>query len=196
MSPLEPRDPEPSWPDNRLVSECLDGNDRAWSALVEKYKNLVYSIAIRRGAPPEEAADLFQSVWLQVHSKLDTLRKRDSLRSWLISMTVNQCYHWRQKYSRRSIREGQGLVELEHDPRFASEPVDITEVEKEEQVQMAIADLPARCQELIRLLFYTRPPLPYREVASRLGLAIGSIGFTRGRCLKKLQELLEKRQIH
>lgn len=195
MSLLGPRRPETSWSDKRLVNECLEGNDQAWSALVEKYKNLVYSIALRRGAPPEEAADLFQSVWLQVHSKLSTLRKRDSLRSWLISMTNNQCYHWRQKYSRQSMQEGQGLLELEHDPRFASEQIDITETEKEEQVQLAISELPPRCQELIRLLFYTQPPLPYREVASRLGLAIGSIGFIRGRCLKKLQELLEKRQI-
>jgi RNA polymerase sigma factor (sigma-70 family) len=195
MRPPESHEPEIAWPDQRLVDECLEGNDQAWAALVEKYKNLVYSITLRRGAPPEEAADLFQSVWLQVHSKLDTLRKRDSLRSWLISMTINQCYHWRQKYSRRALQERQGLMGLDRDPRFASEPVDITEAEREEQVQIAIGELPARCQELIRLLFYTQPPLPYREVASHLGLAIGSIGFIRGRCLKKLQELLEERQI-
>lgn len=195
MSPPEPGEPESSWPDHDLVAECLEGNDQAWAALVEKYKNLVYSIALRRGAPPEEAADLFQTVWLQVHAKLATLRKRDSLRSWLISMTINQCYHWRQKYSRRNLQEGLGLGGMEHDPRFASEPVDITEAEKEEQVQLAIGDLPDRCQELIRLLFYTQPSLPYREVASHLGLAIGSIGFIRGRCLKKLQGLLEQRQI-
>ena len=48
-----------------------------------------------------------------------------------------------------------------------------------------------RCQEMIRLLFFSDPPLPYNEVAQRLGLATGSIGFIRGRCLKKLQSVLE-----
>jgi DNA-directed RNA polymerase specialized sigma24 family protein len=43
---------------------------------------------------------------------------------------------------------------------------------------------------MIRLLFYVEPPLPYREVAQRLGLAVGSIGFIRGRCLKRLQKTL------
>ena len=53
--------------------------------------------------------------------------------------------------------------------------------------------LSPRCREMVRLLFYENPPLPYAEVAQRMGLATGSIGFIRGRCLKKLQQLLEKR---
>ena len=41
-------------------------------------------------------------------------------------------------------------------------------------------------------LFFSEPPLPYAEVAKRrLGLATGSIGFIRGRCLKKLQRALQ-----
>ena len=45
---------------------------------------------------------------------------------------------------------------------------------------------------MIRLLFYEEPPVPYRDLAERLGLATGSIGFIRGRCLKRLQRALEK----
>jgi hypothetical protein len=43
---------------------------------------------------------------------------------------------------------------------------------------------------MIRLLFYEQPPLPYNEVAQRLGLATGSIGFIRGRCLKQMENAL------
>jgi len=43
----------------------------------------------------------------------------------------------------------------------------------------------------VRLLFYEQPPIPYDEVARRLGLATGSIGFIRGRCLKKLRANLK-----
>ena len=45
---------------------------------------------------------------------------------------------------------------------------------------------------MIRLLFYADPPLPYREVARRLGLATGSIGFIRGRCLRRLEKTLRE----
>ena len=56
----------------------------------------------------------------------------------------------------------------------------------------AVARLPPRCQEMIRLLFYQQPPMSYRDLAARLGLATGSIGFIRGRCLKRLQRTLEE----
>jgi DNA-directed RNA polymerase specialized sigma24 family protein len=46
---------------------------------------------------------------------------------------------------------------------------------------------------MIDLLFFEQPPLRYAEVASRLGLAPGSIGFIRGRCLKRLKKYLEER---
>jgi DNA-directed RNA polymerase specialized sigma24 family protein len=45
---------------------------------------------------------------------------------------------------------------------------------------------------MMRLLFWENPPLPYAEVALRLGLATGSIGFIRGRCLDRLQKALEE----
>jgi DNA-directed RNA polymerase specialized sigma24 family protein len=55
-----------------------------------------------------------------------------------------------------------------------------------------VGALSPRCQEIVRLLFYEQPPLPYKELAERLGLATGSIGFIRGRCLASLQRALEK----
>jgi DNA-directed RNA polymerase specialized sigma24 family protein len=55
-----------------------------------------------------------------------------------------------------------------------------------------VAQLSPRCQEIIRLLFYEQPPLAYRDLAARLGLATGSIGFIRGRCLKRLQRAIER----
>jgi DNA-directed RNA polymerase specialized sigma24 family protein len=58
-------------------------------------------------------------------------------------------------------------------------------------VREATAQLPPRCRELVDLLFYQEPPLAYAEVARRLGLASGSIGFIRGRCLKRLRKVLE-----
>ncbi len=109
-------------------------------------------------------------------------------------MTVNKCYHWRQKQHRLNRRESSGFEEDELDRQATLEPPDVTARETQLLVQRAVAELPPRCQELIRLLFYTQPPLPYREVAKRLDLAVGSIGFIRGRCLKKLHKILASKQ--
>jgi len=42
------------------------------------------------------------------------------------------------------------------------------------------------------MLFFEGSARPYQEIAKELGIATGSIGFIRGRCLKKLRQALEK----
>ena len=68
----------------------------------------------------------------------------------------------------------------------------IEQAEREQLVRDAVTALSSRCREIIRLLFYEQPPVPYKDLAERLGLATGSIGFIRGRCLASLQRALEK----
>jgi RNA polymerase sigma factor (sigma-70 family) len=65
------------------------------------------------------------------------------------------------------------------------------EVQREQSLREAIATLPPRCKRMVGMLFFEDPPRPYQEVAKQLNLATGSIGFIRGRCLKKLRRLLE-----
>jgi RNA polymerase sigma factor (sigma-70 family) len=185
--------PLSSWSDTRLIRECLAGNEQAWAALINRYKRLIYSIPIKYGARPEDAADILQAVCIELFSELSNLRKTESLKSWLISVTAHQAFHWKK-------RQRPGQVDLDGmEPEVADAQVRATdilapelleEVEQEQMVREAIRQLPPRCAEMVRLLFYEHPPLPYAEVARRLGLATGSIGFIRGRCLKRLEKNL------
>lgn len=183
--------PEPSWPDRRLVEQCLGGSEAAWHALVDKYKKLVYAVIMKYRPTQEESADLFQGVWLDVFNDLPQLRNRDAVKPWLISLVRNKCFHWKKKRTRRQGHEV-GTEEPEHLEALAVEvPTFVEDLERDQLVREAILGLSDRCREMVRLLFFHRPPLPYKEVAERLGLAVGSIGFIRGRCLKKLQKGLE-----
>ncbi len=192
-SPAPPRvrGPDRTWSDARLIRGCLKGDDRAWSALLEKYQNLIYSVPMKYGAGREDAADVFQAVCLELFSELPRLRKRSAFRSWLITVTAHQSLKWKRKTQRRAEDEltAESAEHLEAEP--SSDLVE--QVQREQALREAFAELPPRCQEMITLLFYRDPPLPYRDVARKLGLATGSIGFIRGRCLKRLQRLLDAR---
>ena len=182
--------PDVSWSDPRLIRACLSGNEHAWSALIAKYKHLIYSVPMKYGASPEDAADIFQSVCLELFSELPRLRKPAALRGWLITVAAHQAFHWKRRVRRRAEDE---LTDLEAETIGTDPSRDlIVQVEREQMLREAVAGLPPRCQEMIRLLFYQQPQLSYREVAERLGLATGSIGFIRGRCLKRLQRTLER----
>ena len=184
--------PAPSWPDRRLVEACLGGSDRAWRALVDKYQKLVYAVIMKYRPDQEAAADLFQAVWLDVFNDLQTLRDRDAVKPWLMSLTRNKCFHWKRKRSRINDHEvlGEGPADLESQARIEAEFAD--ELIRDQLVREAVAGLGDRCRKMIHLLFFAQPPLPYKEVAARLGLATGSIGFIRGRCLRRLQQRLEE----
>ena len=185
--PVEP--PSISGTDEQLVRACLAGNEDAWTALIDRYKNLIYSVPIRGGASPQDAADVFQAVCLELFGELARLRRVGSLRSWLITIASHKLYHLR-KQQRRPIDslddQSQAIDELAVIPA----PV-LEQIEREQQVREAILTLPPRCRELVRLLFYEHPPRPYRDIARQLGLSVGSIGFIRGRCLARLERLLQ-----
>ncbi len=190
MRPEQPlRGPDVTWKDDRLVRACLNGDERAWSALIQKYKNLIFSIPVKYGAGQEDAADIFQSVCMEIFTELPRLRDPGAFRSWLITVTAHQAFHWKK----RTRRRGEEALSSEEET-LATEPSPdlIEQVEQEQVLREAIARLSPRCQELIKLLFYTQPQMPYRDVAKTLGVATGSIGFIRGRCLARLLKTLEQ----
>lgn len=176
--------------DARLVRECLNGSEAAWAALVEKYKRLIYAIPYKYNAGAEDAADIFQAVCLELFSELPKLRKTDSLRSWLITVTTHKCIHWKRK--QLPIGGGVDSNNIEELAGAVPHPQILEEAAREQMLRDAMARLSPRCREIIRMLFYEQPPVPYEEVAHRLGLATGSIGFIRGRCLKRLERTLEE----
>ena len=189
-TPLERlRGPDTTWKDDRLVRACLNGDERAWSALIQKYKNLIFSIPVKYGAGPEDAADIFQSVCMELFTELPRLRDPGAFRSWLITVTAHQAFHWKRKTRRRGE---EALSSEEETLASAPSPDLIEQVEQEQVLREAIARLSARCQTLIRLLFYTQPQMSYKDVAKTLGVATGSIGFIRGRCLTRLLKTLEQ----
>ncbi len=181
--------PSPHWHDRDLVSTCLAGDQRAWDAIIAKYKNLVYSAPVRYRMQPEDAADVFQAVWAELFSELQNLRDVDALRTWLVKVALNKCYHWKRRQTREPVNDGGSSAMHVPDPQplFPDQQEDL---ERQQRLAEAITRLPERCQTMIQLLFFADPPKPYAEVAEELGLATGSIGFIRGRCLKKLRQAL------
>jgi RNA polymerase sigma factor (sigma-70 family) len=183
---------DPSWPDARLVRECIRGSDDAWAALLEKYKNLVYSIPLKQGIPRDAAADIFQRVCLLLLAELPQLRKAEALPMWLIRVTARECLRWRrqeQPHGRREDPES-ALALAEAEGPLPEET--LRQLANEQMLRDAVNGLTPRCRELIGMLFFEDPPRPYVEVARSLGLAGGSIGFIRGRCLARLRRALEK----
>lgn len=95
--------------DDRLVRECLKGEEEAWAALIEKYKNLIFSIPIKYGLSQDEAADIFQAVCLEMLAELPKLRQPRALPKWLMQVTYHKCLHCKRQQQRTVSSDSSGV---------------------------------------------------------------------------------------
>jgi RNA polymerase sigma factor (sigma-70 family) len=196
-SPIDSSSPHSSLlqsSDERLIGDCLKGDQEAWGALIDKYKNLIYSIPIKLGMH-QDAGDIFQSVCVDLLSELPRLREHRALPKWLMQTCYHKCLHYQRAAERLVELPPEGADTAGASPASLDELPEhmLLQIEQEQILRNAISELPEKCERMVRLLFFEIPPRPYENIAKELGMAKGSIGAIRGRCLAYLRKLLEKR---
>ena len=184
------KEPAKSPGDETLVRQCLAGNESAWSALLDRYKALIYSVPVKFGLPPQDAADVFQTTCLELLVRLPELRDARALPKWLIQVAWHQCCQWKRQQQHTVSRDAQENPVEPQTPAVAESLV--RETEEEQMLREAVQGLAPRCRRLVELLFYSEAARPYSEIAAELGVAVGSIGFIRQKCLERLRRRLDK----
>jgi RNA polymerase sigma factor (sigma-70 family) len=169
-----------------LVTRARNGDKQAWNALVERYAPLIWSICSRHRLGGTHADDVGQSVWLQLVDQLDKVRDPAALPGWLATTTRRECARaLRAAHGPHAARYALDAETVPDDQaRMAEQQVLVAE--RHAALREAFAHLPPCDQQLIALLIQD-PPVPYAEIGARLGIPVGSIGPTRGRCLDKLR---------
>jgi len=179
-----------AWDDVDLIGACLEGNEQAWTILIERYSRLIYTIPLRFGLSKPVADEIFQETCLILLEKLDTLRDRQRIGSWLVTVTRRACI---QRWRRKSANP----VDLQ-DSHKASDDIEneVLRVEQQYLVKRALENLGPRCQRLLKWLFFDAASPSYDDIAEKLDIPKGSIGPTRSRCLDKLrQEIVKLEQL-
>jgi RNA polymerase sigma factor (sigma-70 family) len=172
-----------------LVRRAAGGDRQAWERLVDQYARLIWSITADFRLSESDAADVAQTTWLRLLEHIDRIEHPDRVGSWLAATARNECL--RSLAARKRVIVSQDEVEL--NCTAANEPeVDerLLADERSRVVRDALSCLPRRWQRLLELLM-ADPPASYAEISDQLGLPVGSIGPTRGRCLAQLRVLLQ-----
>ena len=181
--------------DAGLVKRCRQGDQAAWDTLVERYQRLIYAIPRRSGLSEEQAADVFQEVFLTLVEKIDAIEQPERIRSWIV--TTAKFKTW------GVIRGSKGLYSPDTEEEMEAEMAAITDkspladdllIELEEQhlIRTALTSLEQRCQQILSMIYLCDPAASYAEVAAAIGVGETSISPLRSRCLKKLEKVLTK----
>jgi RNA polymerase sigma factor (sigma-70 family) len=145
-----------------------------------RYQRLVYSVAHTVCPQQEDAADVFQQVWVELYQQLADLRNIEALPAWLITVTRRQAMHFM-----RSKRVSEQLDVDVPDPAQK-----LSAIEHEHAIERALDQISERCRRLIDLLYFRVDEPSYAEIAKVMQIPVPSIGPTRARCLDKLKKLL------
>ena len=169
-----------------LVTRAHDGDQQAWNTLVERYSPLLWSICRTYRLAGPDADDVSQNVWLILAGRLDTLRNPAALPSWLATTTRRECARAWRATARSQTAVPMPDMENIPDPLAKTAEQQLLAAERHAALHQALASLPPDDQRLISLLI-ADPPVPYAAISAELGIAVGSIGPTRARCLDKLR---------
>jgi RNA polymerase sigma factor (sigma-70 family) len=172
-----------------LVKRASNGDQAAWDVLVDRYTNLLWSVARGYRLERADAADVIQVAWLRLVEHLPRLRDPERVGAWLATTVRRECL---QVIATRKRRGGPVEDEILTSLPDDAAPVDarLLADERDRALWQAFAGMPDRCQRLLRILMADPPP-SYQDVAETLSMPVGSIGPTRARCLERLRTLLD-----
>jgi RNA polymerase sigma factor (sigma-70 family) len=135
----------------------------------------------------ETAEDVIQSTWLALVRRREAIIEPAAIGGWLTTTARREAWRVSKTATRAvAVEDDELAFRL---PQQRSAEVSAVEIDENRQLWAAVDELPERCRRLLRIVAFENRP-DYSRLAVDLGMPVGSIGPTRGRCLAKLRVAL------
>ncbi|SDE17407.1 RNA polymerase sigma factor, sigma-70 family [Streptomyces prasinopilosus] len=180
-----------------LVRSAAGGDAAAWKAIVEGLGPLVWSVVRAHRLSDADAHEVYQTVWFRFAQNLGRIREPEKTGAWLASTARHECLKVLRNARRLTLTDDPRLLDrVSEDGTPEQSLLEAEEAaaqsERVRRMWQEFEELGDRCRQLLRVLIASPPP-SYQEVSAALGIAVGSIGPLRQRCLRRLRARLEAR---
>jgi RNA polymerase sigma factor (sigma-70 family) len=170
-----------------LFTAFRDGDESTMSQLVELLTPILWHTVRAQRLDHQSAEDVIQMTWLALVRNAHSIAEPKAVLQWLIVTARREA--WRT--TKRDDRVEPTDFDDDDITGAADEAPEDLVLRRDDDVRLwqHIAQLPERCRALLRVIAFADRP-DYAAVAESLGMPVGSIGPTRGRCLAKLRQQL------
>lgn len=180
-----------------LVQSAAGGDAAAWKAIVEGLGPLVWSVVRAHRLSDADAHEVCQTVWFRFAQNLGRIREPEKTGAWLASTARNECLKVLRNARRLTLTDDPQLLDRVSEDGTPEQSLleaedAAAQSERVRRLWQEFEELGDRCRQLLRVLIASPPP-SYQEVSAALGIAVGSIGPLRQRCLRRLRARLEAR---
>lgn len=179
-----------------LIDELRDGDMTALAILVEKYKRLVYRVAVQITKNHEDANDVMQDTFLKVYESIHSFRKEAAFETWLYRIVVNHAMNLVKCRERRRESPLSGTSEMKIHPDLrrstdlANNPhLHLERKERQRWVTQAVNSLPLKQRTVV--ILHEFEGLTHPEIASILNCSEGTVRSRLHYARHKLKDLLK-----
>jgi RNA polymerase sigma factor (sigma-70 family) len=190
-------------PAETLVARATDafaryqaGDRAAFDTLVETVTPLMWRTVRGAGLDQVSSEDVLQTVWMSLLHSAGGIRDPQTIVKWLLTSTRRESWRVSRRFRADSAQSGAVFgvdeEELMAVPEQRDGPEDVVfRDDRQHRLWQHVQSLSARCRQLVGVIAFADKP-DYAHLAEALGMPVGSIGPTRGRCLAKLRALLAR----
>jgi len=97
--------------DNFYIDKVLNGDVNAYASLVDKHKNMIFSIALKIVRNREDAEEIAQDVFVKVYQSLVTFKKESKFSTWLYRIVYNAAISKTRKKNLETTNINYDIVE-------------------------------------------------------------------------------------
>jgi len=174
--------------DHVYIDRIKNGDPSSYSSLVDRYKNMVYTIAVKILTDPEDAQDAAQESFIKAYQQLHSFQGKSKFSTWLYTIVYRTAVSKLKENRISTVSISEELHDqytLDHD----ATGIDQLQVKQQRKyVQQAIQKLP-KTEALLITLYYINE-IPTKEIQEITGLSLANIKIQLFRARKKLEREL------
>ena len=183
--------------DETLVAMYANGNNDAFDALLERYKQTIHSYIYFSVRDHDLTEDIFQETFVKVITTIRQGRYTESgrFKAWITRIAHNLIIdHFRQERNENTISNDEVAVDLFNDMHLSDKTIEELLVNNQvfEDIKKMIRYLPANQREVLEMRYYGE--LSFKEIAARTGVSINTaLGRMRYAILNMRRMMAENR---
>jgi RNA polymerase sigma-70 factor (ECF subfamily) len=187
--------------DFKLIDRATNGDEKAYTELMKRYKKPVYHTLLKMVRNPDDADDLTIEAFAKAFRNLPKFKKEYTFSTWLFRIATNNCIDFIRKKRLETLSISTTYTDDNGDPV----DIDIRDLnmnpqestinrQKIELVRNFVTLLPPKYQQLVQLRYFDE--LSYEEIAKTLDAPLGTVKAQLHRARELLYDIVkEKRDV-
>jgi RNA polymerase sigma-70 factor (ECF subfamily) len=174
--------------DEKIINQIIAGDSNAFSVLVDRYKDLVFTLSLKMLKNREEAEEVAQDTFIKVFKSLSKFKGDSKFSTWIYKVTYNSCLDRLKKNKKEQLKVAIDEY-TEHQVKTIDNALEnMVEEERQQAIKACLELLPPDDSFLLTLYYFEEQSLD--EIAKVVGLTANNVKVKLFRSRKKLTSIL------